>query len=104
VWEELEQRGATIATMPFSGRAGIGGMVGTIALSRIEGSELVDVERGPAAGTSSRTRSRRPRGIDTVGSPAGRPWIRGTVTWLLTDRSVVIVGKCAGEAFEETVT
>ena len=45
VWAELERRGATAAVVPFSGRAGEGGRVGTITLSRIDGGELIDVER-----------------------------------------------------------
>jgi hypothetical protein len=45
VWDELERRGATIATVPFSGRAGRGGTVERIVLSRVQGDELVDVER-----------------------------------------------------------
>jgi len=45
VWAELERRGATVATVPFSGRAGLGGTVATITLSRVDGGEPVDVER-----------------------------------------------------------
>jgi hypothetical protein len=33
VWQELEARGATIATVAFSGRAGRGGRIDTILLS-----------------------------------------------------------------------
>ena len=40
VWEELERRGATMAVVPFSGRAGQGGTTATIRLSRIEGGAL----------------------------------------------------------------
>ena len=43
VWRELEARGATIATVPFSGRAGRGGRIDRLALSRLEGEELVDI-------------------------------------------------------------
>jgi hypothetical protein len=45
VWEELKQRGATVAVVPFSGRAGQGGTTATITLSRIEHDELVAIER-----------------------------------------------------------
>ena len=34
VWRELKARGATIATVPFSGRAGRGGRIDRLALSR----------------------------------------------------------------------
>lgn len=42
VWEELENRSAVIAVVPFSGRAGQGGKTGTITLSRLQGDELVE--------------------------------------------------------------
>jgi hypothetical protein len=45
VWQELEARGATIATVPFSARAGRGGRIDRIVLSRLDGRELVDVGR-----------------------------------------------------------
>ena len=45
VWEELEQRGATMAIVPSWGRAGRGGTIATITLSRVEDGALVDVER-----------------------------------------------------------
>jgi hypothetical protein len=45
VWQELETRGVTIATVPFSGRAGRGGRTERIVLSRLDRDELVDVER-----------------------------------------------------------
>ncbi len=45
VWEELERRGATVALVPFWGRAGSGGRTDTIKLLRLEDGELLDVER-----------------------------------------------------------
>jgi hypothetical protein len=44
VWQELERRGAAIAVVPFIGRRGPG-HTDRIVLSRIDGDELVDVER-----------------------------------------------------------
>jgi hypothetical protein len=44
VWQELEARGATSASVPFSGRAGGGGRVDRIMLHRLDGDEPVDVE------------------------------------------------------------
>ena len=40
VWAELERRGATIATVPFSGRAGRGGSVDRIVLGQVRRDEL----------------------------------------------------------------
>ena len=45
IWEELERRGARVAIVPFSGRAGSGGRTDTIRLLCVEGEELVEVER-----------------------------------------------------------
>ena len=37
---------------------------------------------------------------DRYGQFAGHPWIRGTVTWTLADRCIVIAGDRGGRAFE----
>jgi hypothetical protein len=42
VWQELEARGATVATVPFSGR---GGRTDRIVPSRVDRDEVLDVER-----------------------------------------------------------
>jgi hypothetical protein len=44
VWQELERRGATIAVVSFSGRAGRGGHSDKIVLSRIDGGQLVTID------------------------------------------------------------
>jgi len=99
VWEELERRGAAIAVVPFSGRAGGGGTTGTITLSRLKGDELIDVERWSA-------RDELAFGLegpvwDRYGKFAGDPWIRGTVTWTVAERRILIAGRRGGDAFEE---
>ena len=101
VWGELEQRGATVAVVPFSGRAGRGGTTATITLSRIEHDELVAIERW-----SSRhelTYALEAPVWDRFGLFAGQPPIRGEVIWTVEDRSVVIVATRGDERFEETV-
>lgn len=45
IWQELQARGATMASVPFSGRAGRGGRIDRIVLHRLNGDDLVDVER-----------------------------------------------------------
>ena len=45
VWQELERRSAAIAVVPLSGRAGRGGHTDRIVFSRIDGDQLVDIER-----------------------------------------------------------
>jgi hypothetical protein len=101
VWEELERRGATLAVVPFSGRAGGGGRTGTITLSRLEGDELIDVERWSAR--DELALGLEGPGWDRYGEFAGHPWIHGTVTWTIADRCILIAGQRDGEAFEEAI-
>ena len=97
--EELECRGATVAVVPFSGRAGDGGTTGTITLSRLEGGELVDVERW--SGCDELALALEGPVWDRYAQFGGHPWIRGWVTWSLSNRCIVIAGQRGGEAFEE---
>jgi hypothetical protein len=101
VWRELEACGATIATVPFSGRAGRGGRVDRIVLSRRDGDELVDVERW--SGRDEMCHALEAPGGDRFGSFAGQPHIVGTVVWTTADRRVVITGRRGDERFEELV-
>ena len=79
VWRELEARGATIATVPFSGRAGRGGRIDRIVLSRLDGDELVDVERWTSR--DELCHALEAPVWDRFGSFAGQPPIAGTVAW-----------------------
>ncbi len=101
VWQQLDRRDAEVALVPFSGRAGSGGTIGTISLSCRRFGELVDVDvwseeelafalAGPV--------------WDRYAEFAGHPLIRGTVAWMVADRGVVIAGQRGGQAFEERVT
>ncbi len=101
VWEELARRGATIAVVPFSGRAGDGGTTGTITLSRLQGDALVDVELW--SGRDKLALALEGPVWDRYGQFAGHPRIRGTVTWTLADRCILIAGQRGGAAFEESL-
>ena len=101
VWAGLERRGATVATVPFSGRAGLGGTVGTITLSRVDGGELVDAERW--SGRDELAYALEAPVWDRFGQFNGHPWVRGTVTWLPSDRLVLIAGERGDVPFEEVV-
>jgi hypothetical protein len=102
VWDELERRGATIAVVPFSGRAGRGGRVGTIVLSRLDAGELVDVERW--TGRDELAYALEAPVWDRYGGFAGQPSIRGTVTWMVVEGVVLISGWRGHEGFEEELS
>ena len=95
------RRGAIIATVPFSGRAGRGGTVERIVLSRVQGDELVDVERW--TGRDELDYALEAPIWDRFGSFAGQPLIAGTVIWTAADRRVVIEGRRGEKRFEELV-
>jgi hypothetical protein len=101
IWQELEARGATIATVPFTGRAGRGCRTDRIVLSRLDRDELVDVERW--AGRDELCYALEARIWDRFGSFAGQPLISGTVIWTFADRRVVIEGGRGDKRFEELV-
>jgi hypothetical protein len=101
VWRELEGRGATVAVVPFSGRAGRGGHVDRIVLSRVDGDEPVDVERW--SGRDELCYALEAPVWDRFGSFAGQPQIAGTAVWTTVDRRVVIDGRRGDERFEELV-
>jgi hypothetical protein len=97
VWDELERRGATVAVVPFSGRAGSGGKVGKIALRGRHGDQPFAPDDELAFALAAPI-------WDRYGSFAGHPALRGSVTWTLTDRRIVIAGNRGGESFEEFAT
>ncbi len=99
VFKELEHRGATVALVPFSGRAGAGGRTDTIKLLRLEGGELVEVERW-----SSRDElcfALEAPIWDRYGTFVGHPRVVGAVIWSTEDRSVLIRGRRGDSSFEE---
>jgi hypothetical protein len=101
IWQELLARGATIAIVLFSGRAGRGGRTDRIVLRRVEGDDLVDIERWSSR--DDLCHALEAPVWDRFGSFAGQPAIAGTVTWIAADRSVVIEGRRGDARFEELV-
>jgi hypothetical protein len=99
VWEELDRRAATIAKVPFSGRAGTGGQTGRIVLLRPEGDDLIEVE-------SWSSRDELCFALEAplwarLGSFAGHPLINGEVRWRAGDRVVELIATRGGRRFEE---
>lgn len=101
MWAELERRGATIATVPFTGRAGRGGTVDRIVLSRVDAYKVIDVERW--TGRDELCHALEAPIWDRFGSFAGQPHIAGVVLWTAADRRVVIEGQRGAKHFEELV-
>jgi hypothetical protein len=99
VFEELERRGATVALVPFSGRAGAGGRVEAIKLLRLEREDLVEVERWSC-------RDELCFAIEApiwerYGTFVGHPRVVGEVIWSTADRCVLIRGRRGDSAFED---
>ena len=101
VWDELERRGASVATVPFWGRAGSGGRTDTIKLLRLEDGELLDVERWTYR--DELCHALEAPVWERFGTFVGHPLIRGEVIWSAEDRSVVISGRRGDRRFEEIV-
>lgn len=103
-WEELERRGANLATVAFSGSRRAGASFAPIRLERLTNAELIEIE------TWSEQRSGDPL-IEALKAPVvgrfggflGQPPIRATLTWTLTDRRVTITGTRGQESLEETL-
>jgi len=100
IWDELDRRGATGATVSFSGKAGRGGSITTITLDHLDGQEPRTVQwwdrdelayalEGPV--------------WDRFGGFAGQPSVRGAVRWTVPDWLVVITGQRGDRGFEEVV-
>ena len=101
VWEELAQRGATVAVVPFWGRAGRGGHTDVIKLLRLEDAELVEVERW--TGRDELCDALEAPVWDRFGVFAGHPLVSGEVIWSAEDRTVLIEGRRGDRRFEELV-
>ena len=101
MWEELERRGATAAVVPFWGRAGRGGRTDVIKLLRLEGEQLVEVERW--TGRDELCYALEAPVWDRFGPFTGHPLVSGEVTWSAEDRTVLIEGRRGDRRFEELV-
>jgi hypothetical protein len=99
IWEELERRGASVAVVPFYGRAGIGGRVDRITLLRLDGDDLVEVERW--TGRDELCHALEAPVWERFGTFVGHPLVRGEVIWTADDRCVAIRGTRGERPFEE---
>ncbi|MGH2914894.1 MAG: hypothetical protein ACRDMX_07890 [Solirubrobacteraceae bacterium] len=72
-----------------------------ICLSRVEGDQLIDVERWTSR--DELCFALEAPVWDRFGSFAGQPAISGEVIWTVEDRRVVVAGSRGGRRFEEVV-
>lgn len=101
VWAELGRRGASIARVPFSGRAGRGG--------RTERIELLHVDQAAGALAEVELWSSRDELCFALEAPVwarfgtfvGHPLITGEVRWIAGERVVEVVATRGGRRFEE---
>jgi hypothetical protein len=101
VWDELQSRGAALATVPFSGRAGSGGRIGTITLTHAGDGDSVELVRSGYADKFAYALAAPV--WDRFGAFAGQPSLSGVVRWSVDERTVVIAGRRGGETFREVV-
>jgi hypothetical protein len=104
-WEELQRRGANIATVPFTGERRTGARFGPTRLERLENDQVIEVAAW------SEQRSGDPL-IEALTAPVvarfasflGQPPIRATLTWTVPDRRITITGKRGDQPFEEVIS
>lgn len=101
VWDELERRGVSVATVPFRGRAGKGGEIDVIRLQRVRGEESHEVRLWPDSEELAHALAAPV--WERFGTFVGHPLIRGEVLWSAEDRTVVISGRRGDRRLEEIV-
>ena len=101
VWDELERRGVSMATVPFRGRAGHVGEMDVIRLRRVsgEGNGSLEVRLWPDGDELAYALAAP--AWDRFGTFAGHPLVRAEVIWTLEDRTVVIAGRRGDRRLEE---
>jgi hypothetical protein len=99
VWDALSGRGVAVASVPFSGRSGLGGEIDGTRYSRREGEVLVELDC--LTPRDELAYALEAPIWDRYGTFAGHPPIRGFVAWNSESRLVVISGTRGGERFEE---
>ena len=88
--------------MSFWGRAGRGGRTEKITLLRLEGEQLVEVERW--SGRDELCYALEAPVWERFGTFAGHPLVRGEVLWTADDRCVLIQAQRGDRPFEELIS
>jgi hypothetical protein len=100
VWEALEQWGASVALVRFSGGGGNPGSISTVTLENEDGEQLARWSSGEGALP------------DALAAPIwgryalfrGQPRITGLLMWDARARSIAIAGKRGGRKFDEILS
>jgi hypothetical protein len=100
VWDELERRGVSVATVPFRGRAGPGGEIDVIRLQRVCDEESREIRLWPDSEELAYALAAPVWG--RFGTFAGHPLVRAEVVWTVDRRSVAIIGRRGERRFEES--
>ena len=104
-WEELERRGATVATLPFTGERRAGVSFAPIWLERLENGRLTEVETwSEQRSGDALSEALKAPVVARFASFVGQPPVRATLTWRLPNRQITITGKRGGEPFEEVIS
>jgi hypothetical protein len=100
VWDELQRRGVSVATVPFRGRAGKGGEIDVIRLQPVRDEESREVRVWPNNDELANALAAPVWG--RFGTFAGQPLVRAEVIWTVDGCSVVIAGRRGERRFEES--
>jgi hypothetical protein len=100
VWDKLERRGVSVATVPFRGRSGQGGEIDVIRLQGVRDGESREVRLWP--GSEELANALAAPVWSRFGTFAGHPLVRAEVIWTVDHGSVVIVGRRGERRFEES--
>jgi len=101
VWEELEQWGASVALVRFSGGGGNPGSISAVTLENEDGKELARWSSGEGEQLS-----------EALAAPIwgryalfrGHPRITGLLMWDARSRSIAIAGKRGGQKFDKMLS
>jgi hypothetical protein len=101
IWAELHSRGTTIATVPFSGRAGSGGSTDRIALLGPGHDGLAEIELWSRGFRDELCHALEAPVWARFASFVGQPLVTGHITWLADRRVIELDAQRAGRRLEE---
>jgi hypothetical protein len=101
IWAELASRGAIVATVSFSGRAGSGGSTDRIALLGAGDDGLTEIELWSRGFRDELCHALEASVWARFASFIGQPLVTGHVTWFVGRRVIELDAQRAGRRLEE---